>query len=60
MTAGYGLVALPLPLAQPYTYAIPESLADRIVPGARVVVPVRQRELVGIVTALTDTPPEQA
>ena len=60
MTVGYGLVALPLPLAQPYTYSIPESLADRIVPGARVVVPVRQRELVGIVTALTDTPPEQA
>ncbi len=60
MTIGYGLVALPLPLAQPYTYRIPETLADRIVPGARVVVPVRQRELVGIVTALTDTPPEQS
>ncbi len=59
MTSGYGLVALPLPLAQPYTYRIPETLADRIVPGARVVVPVRQRELVGIVTALTDSPPEQ-
>ncbi len=59
MTTGFGQVALPLPLAQPYTYRIPEALADRIVPGARVVVPVRQRELIGIVTALTDAPPEQ-
>ncbi len=60
MTPGYGLVALPLPLAQPYTYRIPETLADRIVPGARVVVPVRQRELIGIVTALTPEAPEQS
>jgi len=60
MTPGYGLVALPLPLAQPYTYRIPESLADRVVPGARVVVPVRQREMIGIVTAFTDAPAERA
>ena len=59
MTPAYGLVALPLPLAQPYTYQVPETLADRVVPGARVVVPVRQRELIGIVTALTDVPPTQ-
>jgi primosomal protein N' (replication factor Y) (superfamily II helicase) len=59
MTAGFGLVALPLPLAQPYSYRIPESLADRVVPGARVLVPVRQREIIGIVTGLTDAPPEQ-
>jgi primosomal protein N' (replication factor Y) (superfamily II helicase) len=60
MTPGFGLVALPLPLAQPYTYRIPESLLDRVVPGARVVVPVRQREMIGIVTSLSDTPPERA
>jgi primosomal protein N' (replication factor Y) len=48
MTA-YAHVALPLPLHSTYTYRIPEALADRIVPGARVVVPLRQRELVGIV-----------
>jgi primosomal protein N' (replication factor Y) len=60
MNPGFGQVALPLPLAQPYTYRIPESLADRVVPGARVVVPVRQRELVGVVTALTDAPPDLA
>jgi len=63
MTAGFGQVALPLPLAQPYTYRIPEALADRVIPGARVVVPVRRRELVGIVTAVAtdapDLPPDQ-
>ncbi len=42
-------VALPLPSTNPYTYAVPRSLADRVVRGARVVVPVRSREMVGIV-----------
>jgi primosomal protein N' (replication factor Y) len=46
---GYAHVALPLPLYSTYTYRIPEALADRIAPGARVVVPLRQRELVGLV-----------
>ena len=49
MTPRYALVALPLPLATPYTYRIPETLGDRIAPGCRVVVPVRRRELIGLV-----------
>jgi len=49
MTGRFASVALPLPLAEPYTYAVPESLGDRVVPGARVVVPVRRRELIGLV-----------
>ncbi len=53
----FARVALPLPLANPYTYRVPESLADRVRPGARVVVPVRRQELVGIVTALEVSPP---
>ena len=60
MTDRFALVALPLPLAQPYTYRIPDTLADRVVPGARVVVPVRRRELVGVVTALDAPAPEAA
>jgi primosomal protein N' (replication factor Y) (superfamily II helicase) len=58
MTTGFGLVALPLPLAEPYTYRIPEALADRAVPGARVLVPVRNRKLIGIVTAVDVPQPE--
>ena len=49
MTERFAQVALPLPLASPYTYRIPETLGDRVVAGARVVVPVRRRELIGIV-----------
>ena len=30
MTRQYALVALPLPLATPYTYRIPEALGDRV------------------------------
>lgn len=60
MTAGparFAHVALPLPLATPYTYRIPETLADRAAPGARAVVPVRARELVGVITAVDVDPP---
>jgi primosomal protein N' (replication factor Y) len=49
-------VALPLPAVQPLDYAIPPALADRILPGARVVVPVRSRELVGVVLSVDDGP----
>lgn len=56
MTPQYAQVALPLPLGEAWTYRIPDLMADRVVPGARVVVPVRQRELIGVVVALADTP----
>ena len=50
--ARFAQVALPLPLASPYTYRIPDELSGRIAPGSRVLVPVRRRELVGVVVAL--------
>ena len=59
MTARFARVALPLPLAAPYTYRIPETLGDRILPGARVVVPVRAREIIGIALEI-DTPAPEA
>ncbi|MDX2192658.1 MAG: primosomal protein N' [Gemmatimonadales bacterium] len=52
---GLAAVALPLPLDALYTYRIPDALAPRLVPGARAVVPVRGRRVVGIVVA-TDVP----
>ena len=57
MTDRFALVALPIPLATPYTYRIPETLGDRVTPGARVVVPVRRRELVGVVVEVDAEPP---
>lgn len=61
MTGRYAHVALPLPLAEPYAYRIPATLADRALPGARVVVPVRRQEMIGIVTAVdVAAPPMEA
>ncbi|HEX5005326.1 MAG TPA: primosomal protein N' [Gemmatimonadales bacterium] len=60
MTDRFAQVALPLPLATPYTYQIPETLADRVAAGARVVVPVRGRELIGIVTSVDAPMPAMA
>ena len=43
-------VVLPVPVNRPYIYAVPDALAERAVPGARVIVPVKQRKVVGVVT----------
>ncbi|HEX2450809.1 MAG TPA: primosomal protein N', partial [Gemmatimonadales bacterium] len=51
MNAGFAQVALPLPLHAAYTYRVPDGLAERVVPGARVIVPLRGRPIVGIVLA---------
>jgi primosomal protein N' (replication factor Y) len=60
MTERCATVALPLPLATSYTYRIPETLADRVAPGARVVVPVRRREMIGIVLGADEPAPDAA
>ena len=52
------VVALPIPASKPYPYAIPTGLADRVVPGARVLVPVRSRELIGVVLEVGAGPDE--
>ncbi|MGH7567820.1 MAG: replication restart helicase PriA, partial [Gemmatimonadales bacterium] len=64
MTAGtaapplrFAEVVLPLPVARGYTYLIPPALAGAVVPGARVVVPVRRRRVIGIVRAVDAPPP---
>ena len=48
----YAAVVLPVPVSRSYIYAVPDNLADRAVPGARVVVPLQRRSVVGIVTEL--------
>lgn len=57
MSDRFAQVALPLPLASAYSYRIPTTLGDRVLPGARVVVPVRRRELIGVVVAVGDEVP---
>jgi len=48
----YAEIVLPVPVSSTYSYEIPLALADRVAPGARVVVPVQQRRLVGVVAAV--------
>ncbi|HVH10230.1 MAG TPA: primosomal protein N' [Gemmatimonadales bacterium] len=45
-------VVLPVPVPRPYTYEIPPELRERVAPGARVVVPLRRRQAVGVVVAV--------
>ena len=47
-------VALPLPLFQTFTYAVPDSSLDVPAPGSRVVVPVRGSRAVGICLGPSD------
>src|SRR2546428_5564267 len=53
----YAEVVLPVPVPRTYTYLIPADLEPRVVPGARVVVPVQRRQVVGIVAAVDAAPP---
>ena len=57
MTDAYARVALPLPLHNGYLYHIPEPLRGSVTAGMRVVVPVRGRELIGLVVRLEADPP---
>ena len=50
-------VVLPVPVSRSYCYQIPDRLAAGVVPGARVVVPVQRRTLVGVVRAVDVAPP---
>ncbi|HEV2670291.1 MAG TPA: DEAD/DEAH box helicase [Gemmatimonadales bacterium] len=54
--SGFVEVVLPVPLHRPYIYAVPDALSERAVPGARVVVPLRARRVVGVVTGVRPQP----
>lgn len=49
-------VAVPVPVRRQFTYAADEALGASIQPGSRVLVPFGQRQMVGVVTGLADTP----
>ena len=49
-----------MPLSRTYTYLIPVELEARVVPGARVVVPLQRRSAVGVVAAVDAPPPTAA
>jgi primosomal protein N' (replication factor Y) (superfamily II helicase) len=53
-------VALAVPLRTTFTYAVPEQLCAVVQPGVRVLVPFRQKSLVGVVVDLPERAPEKA
>jgi primosomal protein N' (replication factor Y) len=52
-------VSLPVPMDQPYTYHLPETLRHRVQRGCRVSVPLGSRTLTGVVLRTHDEPPRQ-
>ena len=50
-------VSLPVPLDQPFTYSLPETLRHRVAPGCRVLVPFGPRRLTGVILRCHDEPP---
>ena len=53
-------VSLPVPLDQPFTYGLPETLRHRVHPGSRIMVPFGPRKLTGVILRCHDDPPEIA
>ncbi|MHC4845990.1 MAG: replication restart helicase PriA, partial [Planctomycetota bacterium] len=52
-------MAPPLPVADLFTYSIPPSLADVVVPGVRVRVPFGSRKLSAMCVGVDDVPPPE-
>jgi primosomal protein N' (replication factor Y) len=60
MSELYCDVALPVPLASLFTYAVPREMAETVRVGSRVLVPFRRRTFVGVVVTLGTQPPATA
>ena len=53
-------VSLPVPVDQPFTYALPLTLRHRVQPGSRLLVPFGPRKLTGVILRCHDDPPSMA
>jgi len=53
-------VSLPVPLDQPFTYSLPETLRHRVKVGSRILVPFGTRKLTGVIVRCHDDRPEVA
>jgi primosomal protein N' (replication factor Y) len=58
MTSPFCNVALAVPLRTTFTYAVPFALRGTVQPGSRVLVPFRERAMVGVVVELVENAPE--
>jgi primosomal protein N' (replication factor Y) (superfamily II helicase) len=50
-------VSLPVPLDQPFTYSLPETLRHRVRPGSRILAPFGPRKLTGVILRCHDERP---
>jgi primosomal protein N' (replication factor Y) len=57
MTPRYCEVALPVPLRSTFTYAVPDSFQNEDLIGRRVLVPFRNRAMVGVGLSVSDRAP---
>jgi primosomal protein N' (replication factor Y) len=57
MNPSFCNVALPVPLRTVFTYGVPELFRELVQPGTRVLVPFRNKSMVGVVVELTDRAP---
>jgi len=53
-------VSLPVPMDQPFTYSLPETLRHRVKPGCRMLVPFGPRKLTGVILRCHDEKPAMA
>ncbi len=60
MAPRYCEIALPLPLRSLFTYAVPSKLESNELVGRRLVVPFRNRKMIGVGLAVTDRAPDVA
>src|SRR6267143_5379971 len=58
MTPPFCNVALAVPLRTTFTYAVPEKLRGTVQPGSRVLVPFRNKAMVGVVVELAESAPQ--
>src|SRR5579871_5475351 len=50
-------VSIPVPVDQPFTYLLPETMRHRVMPGCRVLVPFGSRTVTGVVLRAHNDPP---
>jgi primosomal protein N' (replication factor Y) len=60
MSSTFCNVALPVPLRTTFTYGVPEPLRGTVQPGSRVLVPFREKSMVGVVVEMADEAPAKA
>src|SRR5689334_4920094 len=58
--AQYCDVSLPVPVDQPFTYLLPETLRHRTTPGCRLLVPFGSRTMTGVVLTMHNNAPAAA